>query len=96
MERALALVLFGIADCLVLTLDDEDVERFRSSYEGFLEAAHADESLDPELLEMADNMTEMFDFSLKLSLDDPDGQARRRNLREELQASWREELLEGQ
>ena len=91
---AIGLVLFGVASSVVSTLDDEDVERFRSAYQGFLEGANADAAVDSQVLEIAGSLTEMFEFSLRWSLDDPSIQADRRNLREELQESWREELRE--
>ena len=90
------MVLFGIASSVVSTLDDEDVERFRSAYQGFLDGARADETVDSEVLEIAGSLTEMFEFDLQWSMDNPSIQADRRNLREELQESWREELMEGQ
>lgn len=94
--EGIGMVFFGIASSVALTLDDEDIERFRTAYQGFLDGAHADEGIDPEVLEVADMLTELFDANLQLSLDDPGSQARRKNLREELQASSREELLEAE
>ena len=61
LSEAIGLVLAGIASSLVATMDDAGVELFRSAYGGFFEAAHADENQSPEVLEIADDMTDLLD-----------------------------------
>ena len=69
--EAMGMVMSGIAASLVIAFDDAGVERFRSAYGGFLDAAHADESQTDAVLEVAEVMTELLDFSLESFLDNP-------------------------
>ena len=69
--EAIGMVLAAIASSLVSTTDDAGVERFRSAYGGFFEAANVSESQNSEVLQIANSLTELFDYTLNHFLDNP-------------------------
>ena len=68
---AIELVLGGITSSLVTAIDDAGVERFRSAYGGFLEGAYANGDQPPEVVEIANKLTDLLDFQLQWFLDNP-------------------------